>query len=129
MRILALDHGSARIGCAVCDPTGVLVRPLEVIEPADAKAAATLAKRLDAELILVGLPRTLSGQDGHQAAIVREFCRELAELVEIPVRTYDERLTTRMAQQTRNQGARAAEDSIAAAHLLESYLTRQGSEP
>lgn len=129
MRILALDHGSARIGCAVCDPTGVLVRPLEVIEPADAKAAATLAKRLDAELILVGLPRTLSGQDGHQAAIVREFCRELAELVEIPVRTYDERLTTRMAQQTRKQGARAAEDSIAAAHLLESYLARQGSEP
>lgn len=126
MRILALDHGNARIGCAVCDPTGVLVRPLDVIEPAEPKAVAELARQLEAELIVVGLPRTLSGKDGSQAAIVRDFCAELERHVEIPVHTYDERLTTRMAEATRKQGARAAEDSIAAAHLLEGYLARHG---
>lgn len=128
MRILALDHGSARIGCAVSDPTGVLVRPLDVIEPAEAAAVAELARELDAEVIVVGMPRTLAGEDGHQAAVVRAFCSELEEQVEIPVHTYDERLTTRMAESTRKQGARAAEDSIAAAHLLEGYLARFGPE-
>lgn len=128
MRILALDHGNARIGCAVCDPTGVLVRPLEVIEPPDPAAVAARARELEAERIVVGLPRTLSGEDGSQAQIVREFCAELERHVEIPVHTYDERLTTRMAEATRKQGARAAEDSIAAAHLLEGYLARYGQE-
>lgn len=127
MRILALDHGSARIGCAVCDPTGTLVRPLAVIEPAEARAAAELAGELEAERIVVGLPRTLSGQEGEQARVVREFCEELGRLTPVPVDTYDERLTTRMAQATRQAGARAAEDSIAAAHLLEAYLARHGS--
>lgn len=127
MRILALDHGSARIGCAVCDPTGTLVRPLAVIEPAEARAAAELAGELEAERIVVGLPRTLSGQEGEQARVVREFCEKLGRLTPVPVDTYDERLTTRMAQATRQTGARAAEDSIAAAHLLEAYLARHGS--
>lgn len=127
MRILALDHGSARIGCAVSDPTGTLVRPLDVIEPATAPAAAEMAAELGAERIVVGLPRTLSGEEGEQARLAREFSRELAGLTDVPVETWDERLTTRMAQATRRAGARAAEDSIAAAHLLESYLARLGS--
>lgn len=127
MRILALDHGNARIGCAVCDPTGTLVRPLAVIEPARAQAAAELAEELEADRIVVGLPRTLAGNEGAQAILVREFCAELTGLTSLPVETYDERLTTRMAQATRQAGARAAEDSIAAAHLLETYLARIGS--
>lgn len=128
MRVLALDHGRARIGCAVSDPTGTLVRPLAVIEPAEASAAAALAAELEAERIVVGLPRTLSGQEGAQAELVRSFCAELGGLTDIPVETYDERLTTRMAQASRQAGARAPEDSIAAAHLLETYLaTKAGS--
>lgn len=127
MRILALDHGSARIGCAVCDPTGTLVRPLDVIEPATAKAAVELAVEIEADRVVVGLPRTLAGEEGVQAQVVRAFCEELRALTEIPIETYDERLTTRMAQATRQAGARAAEDSIAAAHLLEAYLARIGS--
>jgi putative Holliday junction resolvase len=126
MRILALDHGNARIGCAVCDPTGTLVRPLEVIEPAEPAAVAELARSLEAERIVVGLPRGLSGQEGEQAQVARQFCAELEELTEVPVELYDERLTTRMAQATRRAGAKASEDSIAAAHLLESYLARSG---
>lgn len=127
MRILAIDHGNARIGCAVSDPTGTLVRPLDVIEPAEAVAVAKLAAEIEAERIVVGLPRTLAGAEGAQAELVRGFCAELSDLTDLPVETYDERLTTRMAQATRQAGARAAEDSIAAAHLLEAYLARIGN--
>lgn len=126
MRVLALDHGNARIGCAVSDPTGTLVRPLAVIEPPEASKAADLADELEAECIVVGMPRTLAGEEGAQARVVRDFCTELERLTPVPVETYDERLTTRMAQATRRAGASAAEDSIAAAHLLEGYLARIG---
>ena len=122
MRILALDYGDARIGCALSDPSGTLVRPAAVIEPPDTAAVAELARREGAELIVVGLPLHLGGAEGQQAQRTREFCERLRAEVEIPVETYDERLTTRMAAASRRAGASAAEDSLAAAHLLEGYL-------
>ncbi len=128
MRILALDFGSARTGCAVSDPSGTLVRPLAVIEPSDPAAAARLAAELEAELIVVGLPVSLDGSEGEQAAATREFCRRLGEHTEVAVETYDERLTTRMAAASRRSGASAAEDSLAAAHLLEGYLAASGGK-
>lgn len=122
MRVLALDHGTARIGCALSDPTGTLATPLPVIEPPEPGAVARLAAEREVELIVVGLPLHLSGEEGVQAEIVRGFCEELAALVEVPVETFDERLTTRMADASRRAGASAASDSLAAAHLLEAYL-------
>lgn len=122
MRVLALDHGTARIGCALSDPTGTLATPLPVVEPPETSAVARLAAEREVELIVVGLPLHLSGEEGAQAAIVRSFCAELAALVDIPVETFDERLTTRMADASRRAGASAAADSLAAAHLLEAYL-------
>lgn len=122
MRVLALDYGAARIGCALCDPTGTLVRPIEVISPPDAAAVAAMVAEHEAEQVVVGLPVSLDGTEGEQAARTREFCQELETTLEVPVDTYDERLTTRMAQASRRAGARGAEDSIAAAHLLEAYL-------
>jgi putative Holliday junction resolvase len=133
MRILALDHGLARCGAAVSDPTETVVRPLAVIEPPDAAAVARLVAELDVDLVVVGLPLGLSGESGAQAAAARRFCEEVAGLVEIPVETYDERLTTLMAAKTARSGAEAAEDSIAAAHLLEIFLASRartaGDEP
>jgi putative Holliday junction resolvase len=123
MRVLALDHGTARIGCALSDPTGTLATPLPVIEPPEPAAVARLAEEREAELIVVGLPLHLSGEEGTQAQIVRGFCAELGALVEVPVETFDERLTTRMADASRRAGASAAADSLAAAHLLEAYLS------
>lgn len=122
MRVLAIDHGLARCGCAISDATGTIVRPLEPIEPPDVGAVITLvaAERVDA--VVVGLPLGLDGHEGQQARIVREFCDELAAASPVPVKTWDERLTTAMAGASRRAGAAAAEDSIAAAHLLESYL-------
>jgi putative Holliday junction resolvase len=128
LRVLALDYGTARCGCAISDPTGTLARPLEAIEPPDPEAIAALASREEAERVIVGLPTTLGGEEGEQAQLTRAFADELAELLEVPVETYDERLTTRMADRSAREGARADRDSLAAAHLLESYLARGGGE-
>ena len=122
MRVLALDYGAARCGCAISDPTGILARPLPVIEPPDPRAVAELVAEHGVELIVVGLPVGLRGDESAQAGIVRGFRDEVANLVEVPVETYDERLTTKLAERTARSGASAAEDSIAAAHILESYL-------
>ena len=78
------------------------------------------------EKVVVGLPLQLSGEEGSQAGLVRTFRAELEALLDIPVETYDERLTTRMAEGSVRDGAAAAPDSLAAAHLLESYLAAQG---
>ncbi len=123
MRVLALDYGSARIGCAVSDATGTLATPIEAIEPPDIARIAALVDDRGVERIVVGMPVSLSGEEGRQAEVTREFCSELGAAVSVPVKTWDERFTTRMAAQTRREsGAGAAEDSIAAAHLLETYL-------
>jgi len=128
VRVLALDHGTARCGCAISDPTGVLARPLPVIEPPDPRAVAELVAEHDVELVVVGLPIGLSGEEGAQAGLARAFRHEVARLVDVPVDTYDERLTTRLAQRTARSGATAAEDSIAAAHILEAFLQARNAE-
>jgi putative holliday junction resolvase len=122
MRVLALDYGTARIGCAISDPTGTLARPLPVIEPPHPRPVAELVSEHEVELVIVGLPLKLDGSEGDQAEATRGFCGELERVLDVPVVTHDERLTTRMAQASRFAGAEAAEDSLAAAHLLESYL-------
>jgi putative Holliday junction resolvase len=122
MRVLALDYGTARIGCAISDPSGTLATPLPVVEPPLVRAVADLVAKHEVERIVVGLPLHLSGEEGSQAALTRGFCAELEALVEVPVETYDERLTTRMAETSKREGAAAAPDSLAAAHLLQAYL-------
>jgi putative Holliday junction resolvase len=128
MRVLALDYGIARTGCAISDPTGTLARPLPVIEPSEARSVVELVSELEVERVIVGLPLHLSGEEGTQAEITRTFCGELEAVLDVPVETFDERLTTRMAEASRREGAAAAADSLAAAHLLESYLAAQRSD-
>lgn len=122
MRVLALDHGAVRCGCAVCDPTGTIVTPIEPISPPDPAAVARVVEERGVESILVGLPVSLDGTEGSQALAARDFAAAVEKLVDVPVETYDERLTTRMAAASRRAGSKASEDSLAAAHLLESYL-------
>ena len=127
MRVLAIDHGNARAGVAVSDPTETITRPLDVVEPPDPDAVARVAEAEGAELIVVGLPVSLDGREGEQAQVARAFAAKLAAATELPVETYDERLTTRMAADTARAGAEAAPDSIAAAHLLDGFLlSRRG---
>jgi putative holliday junction resolvase len=127
-RVLALDHGAARCGCAVSDPSGTLATPLAAVErpdsPAGLEAIAELARETGAELVVVGLPLTLRGEEGSQAAAARAFAGRVAQAAGLPVELHDERLTTRQA---RRGGGTADEDSRAAAHLLESWLQSSGS--
>ena len=123
MRVLALDYGSARIGCAVSDATGTLATPVEAIAPPDVDVVAAMARKREVERIVVGMPVTLAGEEGGQAEVTRQFCSDLEHVIDIRIDTYDERFTTRMAAQTRrSSGSGSSEDSIAAAHLLETYL-------
>ena len=125
--MLALDYGTARCGCAISDPTGTLARPLAAVEPPDPAAIAELVTAEGVDRVIVGLPTTLRGEEGEQARLSRAFADQLAELLDVPVEAYDERLTTRMADRSAREGARANRDSLAAAHLLESYLaSKQG---
>jgi putative Holliday junction resolvase len=128
MRVLALDHGSARCGAAVSDPSGTLATPLRAVQQPDTRnglaAVARLAEESGAERIVVGLPLTLAGEEGEQAREARTFAERLARKVSIPVELHDERMTTRLAERTGGQGDA---DSRAAAHLLESYLARAGA--
>jgi len=125
MRVVALDHGSARCGVAVSDPTGTLARPLAAVERPDTKrglaAVARLVEDQEAERVVVGLPLTLRGEEGEQAERARTFAERLERKVSVPVELHDERLTTRLAERTGGEGDA---DSRAAAHLLESYLAR-----
>jgi putative Holliday junction resolvase len=122
-RVLALDHGAVRCGCAISDPSGTLATPLPAIERPETKrglaAAARLVDEHDVERVVVGLPLTLRGEEGEQAARARSFAERLGRRVSVPVELHDERLTTRLAERT---GGAADADSRAAAHLLESYL-------
>ncbi len=122
MRVLAIDHGTARAGCAISDPTGTIARPLGVIEPPDPQRVAELVGEHGADLVVVGLPVSLDGAEGKQAAGARAFRDELAAILDVPVETYDERLTTRLAESSARTGASAPADALAAAHLLETYL-------
>jgi putative Holliday junction resolvase len=126
MRVLALDYGRARCGCAVSDPTGVLASPVEAIRaPTTRRGLArlrTLVRELDVQRVIVGLPLSLSGRDSEQTAEARAFATRLESELPVPVELYDERFTTRLAERT---GGVADEDSRAAAHLLESWLASQ----
>jgi putative pre-16S rRNA nuclease len=123
MKVMALDYGAARTGVAVSDPTGTLARPLSIVEKAGTEAGlaelARLAEEEEAERIVIGLPLTLRGERGEQAAETERFADALREVVTVPVELFDERFTTALAQQT--AGA-SPEDAIAAAHLLSGWL-------
>lgn len=126
MKVLALDYGSARTGVAVSDPTATLARPLGVVERAGSEAGLArvvdLAHSEEVDRIVVGLPVTLRGERGAQAAETERFVAALEAAADIPVETWDERFTTRLAAGSVAAGARAEEDALAAAHLLTSYL-------
>jgi putative Holliday junction resolvase len=132
MRVLALDYGSARCGCAVSDPTGTLATPIEaVVRPGTKKGLArlgALVREREVGCVVVGLPLGLSGGDTAQTGEARAFAARLGELLgpDVPISLYDERFTTRIAQQA--GGRSSSEDSRAAAVLLEDWLARHGAE-
>jgi putative Holliday junction resolvase len=130
VRVLALDYGSARCGCALSDPTGTLATPIDPIErPATRRGFARvtdLVRDRGVERVVVGLPLGLSGADTDQTRETRAFADRLAGAVRVPVEMYDERFTTAIA--ARGGDPRTSEDSRAAAVLLEDWLARHAAE-
>ena len=129
MKVLAVDYGSARTGVAVSDPTGTIARPLGVVDRADSEnGLAELARLIRAEAaerVVVGLPRTLRGEHGAQARETEAFLEALRGAVDVPVESFDERFTTRLARMGPGDSPRdrsKPDDARAAAHLLSSYL-------
>jgi putative holliday junction resolvase len=126
LKVLALDYGPARTGVAVSDPTGTVARPLGVVAGAatsdGVRRILDLARSEDVERILVGLPVTLRGERGSQAVETERFVEMLRAATDLPVETYDERFTTRLAADAAPTRGAAPEDARAAAHLLTSYL-------
>ncbi len=132
MRILALDLGKRRIGLAVSDELGITAQGLETLQRknlrTDLDALNRVAREKSVTLFLLGDPLHMSGQIGRQAEWVREFASSLEKQTGVPVRLWDERLTTREAARVlRSSGigiekrARAI-DRLSAVILLQSYL-------
>ena len=132
MRILAIDHGTHRIGIAISDELKMIAQPLEFI-PAEpfpdflARLKVLLAEK-EVELILVGLPRNMDGTFGPAAQKVQDFVATLRSNVAVPIKTWDERLTSVQANRiliqanVRRDKRKQKVDKMAAAILLQSYL-------
>jgi len=130
MRILAVDYGSARCGVAVSDDTGTLARPIETVLRVGGDGLATLLAIVERErpqLIVVGLPRTPSGQLGRQAQATMAFAGRLRRRVAVPIELEDERFTTTIAARSASRSTTSALDSRAAAVLLQGVLDRRAA--
>jgi putative Holliday junction resolvase len=137
MRVLAIDHGTKRMGIALSDETGMIASPLGFIP---AEPFADFLKRLKELIhekqvaqILVGLPRNMDGSYGPAALKVQEFIAVLKETIAVPIKSWDERLTSAQANRMLIQGnvrrdkRKERVDSAAAAILLQSFLDSQSS--
>ena len=138
-RILAVDWGERRIGLAISDPLGVIATGLDTLEVRGFEMAVrgvvAVAAEREAGLIVVGMPLLMSGERGGAAENAQRFADALAVASGLPVKTYDERLTSAMsARRLREVGVRTGHhrgrvDQGAAMALLESWLQRHGQSP
>ena len=132
MRILALDPGTKRVGVAVSDELKLIAQPLEFILAEPLEAFLTRLKALllekEVELILVGMPRNMDGTYGPAALKVQAFVATLKTAIAVPIKTWDERLTSAQANRfliqakVRREKRKQKVDQTAAAILLQSYL-------
>jgi putative Holliday junction resolvase len=137
MRILALDPGTKRIGVAVSDELRMIATPLEFIPAEPFSGFVERLKQILAEkeggLIVVGMPRNMDGSYGPATQKVREFMDALKAQIAVPMRTWDERLTTTQANRyliqasVRRQDRKQKVDKTAAAILLQSFLDATSS--
>lgn len=138
MRILALDHGTVRIGLALSDELKMIASPLEYL-PAEPlqdflERLQSLVREKEVEQIIVGMPRNMDGSYGPAAEKVLKFIEHLRTAVAVPIRVWDERLTSTQANRmliqgnVRRQDRKQKVDKMAAAILLQSYLDSGAAE-
>jgi putative holliday junction resolvase len=132
---IALDWGDARIGVAACDRDGVLAYPVRTVRAGkdEIDQLVALVDEYQPIEVLVGFPRSLSGDEGPAAAKARGRASKLAGAIRVPVRLIDERLTTVTAAQRLSEGGKRAKqqreliDAAAAVAILEHALAFEGS--
>ena len=132
MRVLGLDHGTERIGVALSDELGMIAQPIEFIPshplPEIWERLKEILKATPYELIVIGMPRNMNGSYGPAAEKVKDFIGKLNEEIEIPVKTWDERLSSTQANRVLLQAnvsrkkRKGTVDKMAAAIILQSYL-------
>lgn len=135
-RILAWDVGEKRIGVAVSDELRMLARPVNAIVrgslESDIRALGSLLTEYKTDTLVVGYPRSLSGQEGPQALRVKQYAEQLAAALPVTVILWDERYSTleaadRLAAAGRRRpGDKGQIDSAAAAVILQDYLDAEG---
>jgi putative Holliday junction resolvase len=131
MRILALDHGTVRIGVAITDEMQMIAQPVQYVDaqPSE-KIIQYIQKEWEGklELILIGMPRNMDGSYGPAAEKVKAFVEMLSQKLTTPIRTWDERLTSAQANRVmieadvRRDKRKQKVDSMSAAILLQSYI-------
>lgn len=134
-RILALDHGTKRIGVALSDELGWTAQPLETFErrtlERDIAHIQDLVRTHEVGRVLLGLPLRLNGEEGPAVQAVHEFVARLGEALPVPIVTWDERMTTKAAEElliaadVSRKKRKGVVDRVAAAILLQSYLEAQ----
>lgn len=132
-RILALDYGTKRIGVALSDELGWTAQPLETFErrtlDRDIAHIASLVKSHEVGKVVLGLPLQLDGRQGRAVQAMREFATKLEQSVPVPIVLWDERMTTKAAEDfliaadVSRKKRKGTVDRVAAAMLLQSYLT------
>ena len=136
MRVLAIDHGTVRMGIAISDELKMIAQPLEFIsaEPFSSflEKLKSLLMEHKVELVLLGMPRNMDGSYGDASIKVREFEAVLKKSIAVPIKILDERLTSVQANRVLTQGRvkknkkRQNVDAISAAILLQGYLDSLG---
>jgi putative Holliday junction resolvase len=134
-RIIALDIGEKRVGVAATDPLGLTAQPLTVIQRKPhglfLEAVKKLVQEREASLMVLGLPRRTTGELGPEAQRILSLAHELKTRLGLTVETFDERLTTAMADRLYDEAGmsrqerRQVVDKTAAALILEGYLNSQ----
>lgn len=123
MRALGIDYGRTRTGLALSDPLGVSCSPFDVVTERDeerlALRIASVAMEKEVGEIIVGLPRPLGGGTNQQMRDVLSFAARLESVTTVPVRVWDERFTSKLAQRGRYG---RANDAVAACYMLQNYL-------
>jgi putative Holliday junction resolvase len=136
-RMLALDVGEKRVGVALCDETQTLARPLLTLRRASKKEdfarLAAVCREHAIEKVIVGLPKTLRGEEGPQAQRVRRYALELQAALNLPIEFWDERYSSvdaqeRLTSSSRKVRAKGDIDSAAATIILQEYLNAMTNE-
>lgn len=132
MRILAIDFGEKRIGLALSDPLGFTAQGIETLERQNIKqvtaAIVDIVKKNQVGEIVIGLPVNMDGTRGFKAEEVLKFVPALEAASGVPVKTWDERLTSREANRLMieeglsRKKQRANSDRLAATLILQNYL-------